>query len=257
MASYTFQLTGNDSILRSSFFPPLEIPKNVNYNIGMVYFSTYNSIHNITKKNNVLSYLSPPFADNTQEYNKFNSLTSLEEKAAYAGKNYLHILKIPEGAYELEDIYDYIEKQIGENRVKFDIDMTTQKCHVNLKNIVLYFDDENSIGSVLGIDRNSYTDSFWGQNSINICDINCVNIYCNLVSNSYVNGEISHILHSFALDTPLGYKINEIPNNIIYLPINEEKSITYVEIKILDQLGRIVDFNKEQITILIHLKPMI
>ena len=54
---------------------------------------------------------------------------------------------------------------------------------------------------------------------------------------------------------PPGYKIVETPSNVIYLPINT-RYLDEVIIKITDQDGNLFNFNRELITIGVHLGPI-
>lgn len=69
-----------------------------------------------------------------------------------------------------------------------------------------------------------------------------------------MNDSPAHILHEFALDVPPGYKLAERPRNLIYLPVNV-REISRLEIRILDQEGRLINFRGEEITLRIHLRP--
>lgn len=59
---------------------------------------------------------------------------------------------------------------------------------------------------------------------------------------------------SSPLEWPQGYKIVEVPANVIYLPVNA-KRLSSITLKITDQEGNLVNFRGETITIRLHLKP--
>ena len=69
-----------------------------------------------------------------------------------------------------------------------------------------------------------------------------------------MNNLPAHTLHEFALDVPPGYKLDVIPRNLIYLPVNI-KEISCLTIWIVDQNGRLINFRGEEITLRLHLKP--
>lgn len=52
MTSTTVTLTGNKPVLTSSFFPEIQLDKNSSYSCGLLDFTTYNSMPNITIHNN-------------------------------------------------------------------------------------------------------------------------------------------------------------------------------------------------------------
>ena len=54
MDSFTITFSGTESELKSVFFPPIEL--NDDYVIGLVDFQSYNSIFNVKKPLNTLSY---------------------------------------------------------------------------------------------------------------------------------------------------------------------------------------------------------
>ena len=69
-----------------------------------------------------------------------------------------------------------------------------------------------------------------------------------------MNNLPAYTLHEFALDVPPGYKLDVIPRNLIYLPVNI-KEISCRIIWILDQNGRLINFRWEEITLRLHLRP--
>jgi hypothetical protein len=69
-----------------------------------------------------------------------------------------------------------------------------------------------------------------------------------------MNNKPVHTIHEFSPDVLPGYKINEVPKNIIYLPLNTN-SISSVTLELVDQDGNLIDFRGETITIRLHLRP--
>ena len=53
-----------------------------------------------------------------------------------------------------------------------------------------------------------------------------------------------------------GYKINEVPSDVIYLPINT-RIINNISVNIIDQDGKLINFRGETITIRLHLKKIL
>ena len=70
-----------------------------------------------------------------------------------------------------------------------------------------------------------------------------------------MNGEKVHTIHEFFPAVPPGFKIIEIPSQVIYLPI-AVKSINNIQIRILDQDSNLVNFRREIITIRLHIKSI-
>lgn len=54
--SVTLTFTGESSILTSDFYPELELDPTKSYSCGLLEFTTYNSIPNITRCNNKVYY---------------------------------------------------------------------------------------------------------------------------------------------------------------------------------------------------------
>ena len=90
---------------------------------------------------------------------------------------------------------------------------------------------------------------------IKILKINCLRVECNITAGAYSNGEKVHTIHEFFPAVPPGFKIIEIPRQVIYLPVTV-KSINNIELRIVDQDGNLVNFRKEVITIRLHIKAI-
>ena len=62
-----------------------------------------------------------------------------------------------------------------------------------------------------------------------------------------------HAIHTLFPAVPPGYKIIEIPTQVIYLPITVH-TIDNIQLRIVDQDGNFVNFRGEIITIRLHIK---
>jgi len=91
--------------------------------------------------------------------------------------------------------------------------------------------------------------------TIDITKINNICVQCNIINGTYIISEIAHTLHQFALVVSPGYKITEVPQNVIYLPVNTKQTHS-ITLKIVDQDGNLINFRGERITISLHLKPI-
>lgn len=83
--------------------------------------------------------------------------------------------------------------------------------------------------------------------------MNIIRLTCNIVKGSYSNGEEGHVLHEFYPTVGRGFKLVEIPHNVIYLPINTNQ-IRNLSVRIINQTGDLVNFSNEHITIRLHLR---
>ena len=76
----------------------------------------------------------------------------------------------------------------------------------------------NSINSLLGFHSKLYTSGFHeSENMVNILTINSILVNIDIISGSYVNGSTQSTIYSFFSNVSPGYKIIEIPHNLLYL----------------------------------------
>ncbi len=72
----------------------------------------------------------------------------------------------------------------------------------------------------------------------------------------YVNNKISNILYTIpAYTVPVGYKIFQKEASPIYLPLTRNNISNY-RIRIVDEDGNLINFNGEEITMLLHIKQV-
>lgn len=221
--SLTFTITGNKSLLETCFQPPLNVDGD--YECGLLFFSALNCVPNIHAYNNVFAY----------------------------GKN-VQKLHIPHGNYDLYDLLDYLTTKLDSCEIKIKPNNNTLKCLIYC-NESIRFDVENSIGNVLGFDNVILEANKWheSKNTVNILPLSAIRIECDLVQGSYTNGLPSHILHEFVPNVPPGHRFIELPQNIIYFPINKT-NISEITLKIIDLNGNYVNFQKENIILRLHLR---
>lgn len=237
MSTYLFSdVTSEQSM---NIYPAQELDPDKLYTISLISLSTYNTIANVNSTNNKLHY---------------------DDKS----------MTIPEGHYEIDDINrvirthlgveyknnEYFHKLLKEKSVKpsdnfFNIypNPNTLKCSV-LSSHTIDFTKENSIGKLLGFKSRvlSPLEIHESDNTVNIFDINYINVECNIAMGSVVNGVPTHSIYTFYPDVAPGFKINERPAKPIAYPINT-RFINNITIKIVDQLGRLVDFRGELISL--------
>lgn len=226
--SLTLTVSNNSSVLEANFFPPLVLDGS--YDIGLVSFLSFNTIPNVDYSNCRFHYTDSKFID------------------------------IPIGSYEIVDIAKVINEQINKKYTKDDAILTID-INENTMNCVLTctkrinFKKHRSIGSLLGfincfVEANVSTES---NSPVNISKINAIRVECNITSSSYLNGAREHVIHEFFPNVKPGYKIVEIPKNIIYLPVAVQ-TIDHLSLQIVDENKKLVNFQGETITIRVHLK---
>lgn len=221
--STTLTISGNESMLQTQYNPPLLLDCG-SYECGLLYFSTFNSISNINKTNNVFVY----------------------------GKD--KIIKIPPGTYDLQDIYEYLKKNVISCEIQIKSNNNTFTCSLFCTETV-NFEVKNSIGPLLGFSKTKLESNKWHEsvNPVNIIPVSVIRIECDLVQGSYTNSSPSHVIHEFALNVPPGHQINEVPKNIIYFPV-KRNFISSITVRIVDLSGKLLDFRKENIQLCLHLR---
>lgn len=234
--SYLFNLCEQTSTLRSVLSRPIELSENETYVIGFLNFTSYNMIPNVDLTNNKL----------------------------HIGQ---HEITIPVGTYEIEDIETYLKHKLAElykatqDNPNITVPFLSIKVNINIlkceiKSILdIDFKKPNSVGQILGFGKRKLkaNKKHISDNLINITKTHTICVNCNLVTNSYKNGVPVHILYAFNLKVNPGFKIEESPLNVIYLPINT-KYISEIIVQITDQDGNLINFNNQLITVGLHLK---
>lgn len=220
--SFTISITGNSSLLSSYYTPILQLDGE--YECALLCFTTFNSIPNVTNKNN-----------------KF-----------YYGDN--ELITIPEGAYELQDICDYLKNYIVDAGFELHCNNNTLRTSIKCTKKI-DFDKYGSLGTLLGFGKRKLEANILHESHlpVNILSTTVVRIECDIVSGSYINGAPSHIIHEFAPNVPPGYRIIEIPKNIIYFPINQT-NISCIHIRLLDTSNNIVNLRGEEVQLYLHIR---
>lgn len=231
--SITLSLSGSSSILAANYFPPIQLTGN--YVCGLIDFHTYNSIPNVDSDNNLF----------------------------HIGNQ---IIKIPVGSYEFDDIAEYLETEYAKsqqknkenNYITIKANNNTLQSEIFSSKELIYFNKNRSIGGLLGFSKQTLKPNAVHRSDSNlmITDTNIIRLECGIVSGSYLNNQPSHILHEFCINVEPGYKIDEIPLNVIYLPVNT-KEISSIIVRIVNQNGTLINFRGETISLRLHLKPQL
>lgn len=220
--SFTLSITGNTSTLSTNYYPALEFDGE--YECALLYLSTFNSIPNIDSRNNKFHY----------------------------GKN--EIIEIPEGAYELQDISDYLKAKAKNSTISLFCNNNTLKTFLCCTNDI-HFEKDNSLGTLLGFSKQTLKANIIHESQlpVNILSTTVVRIECDTVSGSYINGKSSHIIYEFAPNVPPGYRLIEIPKNIIYFPVNQN-NVSSINIRLLDITNNLINLRGEEVQLYLHIK---
>jgi hypothetical protein len=171
-------------------------------------------------------------------------------------------VEIATGSYELDDIITSLNLALS--AVKSDDITYSIQVHVNkntltteLKsNALLDFRPKRSIGPIFGFKSKQLLEPNILHKSdgvVKISAVNALKIECNITAGAYSNNSIVHTIHEFYPSVPVGYKIIEVPRNIIYLPVTE-RSIDNLTVRIVDQDNKLVNFRGEMISLRLHIK---
>lgn len=265
MASYTFTLTGNENVLSSQIYPPINL-SDERYAIGLVSFSSYHSIPNVSANNNKFVFEIPDEFIGDDNNNMSDREEVVIESTAGAGGMAQDVIEVPVGAYEIKDVESYLKKKIEqkypklkgvENVLSIEPNLNTQ--HISIKSSYLNINFVlGTLGSVLGFSSRSLLagpTEHVSDKLAQVSKIHSIRIDCNIVTGSYYNGKQSHVIFEFPLQVPPGYSIIEVPRNIIYLPITSNQ-IDNITLQIVDQDGEPIDFRGEKIVVRLELKRL-
>lgn len=283
MSSITLTLNSKKSHLHAQYFPPIDISDG-EYVCGLVDFQTFHSIPNIDKtkcrfhfqktppitieesigikhKRSIKDNISPEQTFDKDIENQLDK--NVENSFVYEVDNdeqrpKMTYVELPTGAYELDQIAKYLHKHLEEHKVKLilNANKNTHKCEMYCSEDV-DFSMPNSIGLLLGFQPKRYTANEWHESETvaQIFHVNIIRVECDIIRGSYINDEPAHTIHEFSLKVPPGYKIIEVPNNVIYFPVTV-KSISSVNIVCVDQENQPINFQGETITVRIHIKKL-
>ena len=223
----------------TTFYPPLQLDINKNYEVSLINAQIWYSWHNITTNNNKFFYS--------------------------IGKGNSKQLKIPPGSYNIEDLNTEIKHLIEQNgddknSITITPNYNTLRSRIELKNnYKVDFRKPGSIGKMLGfglsfLKVNGVHDS---THVVNISNINSLQIHCSLINGSYINGISSDLLYTISPNVPPGYLIQVEPKKNVYAPIKNLSQIDSVRFSIKDQDSNFVDMKNERVTYYIHLKEII
>lgn len=224
--SITLALSGKSSILKANYFPPIEL--HGEYECSLIDFHAYNSIPNIDYDNN---------------------LFHIGDK----------VIEIPIGSYELEDIVDYLtdvyKNHTGNKTIEILANNNTLQIEIFSSHDAILFNQERSIGKLFGFNEIilEANKKHISNLPVNILKVNALQIQCSIITGAYMNNLPAHCIHEFPINVPPGYKMDEIPRNLIYLPVNV-KEISSITIWIVDQEDRLINFRGEEITLRLHLR---
>lgn len=225
--SLTFTLSGKGNTLSSTYHPPIQLDPRYNYVLGLIGLFGCNSIRNIRTSNNRFY---------------FDSDASP--------------IVIPPGAYEIDEINEYIQSQIpgGKDVFTLKANNNTLQCEILCKHEI-NFKKSGTLGRMLGFSPQKLEPNIVHKSDLDVQIIGATNIQvnCNITTGAYLNGKLVHIIYEFGIEVSPGHRIIKEPPKVPYLPVNVQ-SISEIKIDLSDQDQDLVDFGSEAITIRLELQ---
>jgi hypothetical protein len=240
--SFCILLNERSTRIRTKFNPLIELNKDKKYEMALVNLETYHSFPNIDSTNNNFKYS----ADNGQTW--FN-------------------INIPEGSYEIVDLNETIQRLMKEDghydTAENAYHITIQANNNTLKSVLdidtnykVHFTTENSMKSVLGFESQIYSEGYnESENIVNIVSVNSLRVTSDIIGSSYSNGSTENIIYSFFPNVGPGYKIIEVPVNLVYLPLTLS-TISTMETKLIDQNGKLINLRGEELSIRFQIREV-
>lgn len=175
------------------------------------------------------------------------------------------------GAYQLSDIYSYIQSQMTANGdintaanvanpyyISFNTFLPTSQVQITLSNgYQVDFRPATSIASILGFANTLLSgNGVYGSTTlVDILPSQSINVHCNIANGFYLNGSVSNVIYSFNNSTPRGYMIDERPNPTVKCICNT-KNISNINIWFTDEDNNVINFNGEQFTVRLNIEQM-
>ena len=186
--SFSIVASDNKTRFKTWFKPPIQLHKTKDYEISLINLETYYSFPNIDRSNNCFTYspgASAPWVD----------------------------IIIPEDSYHVEDINEFIHRQMRKNSHYDKANTNTLKSEMIISNnCEVDFWRYNFINSLPGFDSKLYSSGIHeSENMINILTIN--SILVNIDIFQVVMSMVPHnpqFTRSFQMSLP-GIKLSKIP----------------------------------------------
>ena len=204
--------------------------------LGLHNLSVYNSVYNVSEKNNKMKI----------EVEAEESIGPLPKVT----KN--KIIYVDPGAYEFSDLKKIILKNTSGN-VSIEADHKTLRALMKTK-IKVDFNVQDSIAGIFGFEKKVYdVGEHKSERTIQINPFETVNLHCNCIEGYLQNGRPTDILYTFRLNVPVGYKINETPQHVMYKKVIDDR-IDYMDFSVKDENDIEIDFNGEKLCFTLELK---
>ena len=256
-SSFYILLSKKSAKIRTQFNPLIELDAGKKYEMSLLNLETYFSFPNIDATNNHFRYIPNPDERSSDS----------DERSDDRGSRPWTDVFIPEGCYEITDINDYIQRTMKENGhydtvnneyyISLQPNTNTLKSVLNIApNYKVDFRSDNSIRAVLGFAKKIYNEGYnESEQIVNIMNVTSLRITSDIIGASYTNGSTANVIYSFFPNVGPGYKIIEVPTNLVYLPVTLS-TISSMETKLTDQNGKLVNLRGEELSIRFHIREV-
>lgn len=172
MSSFTVTFSGTTSILRADFCPEIPLDPTADYCCALLDFTTYNSIPNIVEGvNNQISI-------------KYRTIKPKKDKENVYSEATTHIISLPTGSYEVEDILKYLRLKFAVIDINFvgEIDEDTLKVKITFNVRVDWIN--GAILKILGFTRTNFNENstYESDSIVQITEIDIIRIECDIAS---------------------------------------------------------------------------
>ena len=230
------------STYEEHLFHPLQT-NNKQFKIAFTFLTTYNSLYNVTEKNN-----------------KFYFTKSLDDE-------FIQII-IPHGSYEIEALNDEIKRIIIEAghyteedypfKIKPNFSTLGSIIEISIQGPVITFVPDDSIRDLLGFNKNTiFSEYNQSPNPVNILSFDNIFLECNIAQGMIFKSKRSGIIHNFSLDISPGYKfIEKFRGGLQWYMLEPKDGISSTCFKLKNQNGELVSFNGESVTFRLSIKEI-
>lgn len=171
-------LSSRETDFITKYKPPIKLDSDRSYSVALVNLESYNSLPNIEEGiNNEFRY-SPD--------NGLNFTTISFDTGAYELKHLNNLL------FEKMKANDHFDSVNNASYIKITGDTNTLRAIMELENgYVVDYRPDNSLRDMLGFDAQLYSSEFnQSSNPVNIMKVNSFLVKADIISGSYVNGQI-------------------------------------------------------------------
>ena len=241
-------LSGSGTVLRQSFFPPIELGEGT-FSIGVLSIFTYNSFCNIVKDVNdsfKFSQIAEPLIFPTGAYDMQSIFATVKEFLKRQGD------KLAAGERVFRD------KMFTADDLFLAWELIPSSGRVTLKsNLDIDFTIPHSIGPILGFTEPvtlARRKRHIAPSPAKIDPYNSINVSCNLAKGSYFNASPSNVILSFVPEVDVGYKLIHTPTPVLYYELNSNV-IPHIEIKLVDEAWKPLNNLGEHLTVVLNIIP--